>query len=117
MIVPNLYRNDPADSDLTVHSANLRHRLISQHAYQNWLARGATFGGALRDWLAAEKDVDEGAHHRAIQRRAFEIWQEKGCPSSSALADWLEAERDIAEEAEIAWCRASANRHRARLRT
>jgi hypothetical protein len=103
MIVPNLHCDDFTDSKLTGRSANLRHRLISQHAYQKWLSRGAPFGLALRDWLAAEKDVDEGAHHRAIQCRAFEIWQVKGCPSTSTLADWLEAEREIGEEAEIAW--------------
>jgi hypothetical protein len=103
MIVPNFHCDDLTDLELNGRSAKLRQRLISQLAYQNWLARGAPIGSALRDWLDAEKDVDEGEHHRATRRRAFDIWQEKGCPSASALADWLEAERDIGEKAEIAW--------------
>jgi hypothetical protein len=43
---------------------NLRHRLISDVAYQRYVARGYADGYDLDDWLQAESDVD----HMLVRR-------------------------------------------------
>lgn len=86
----------------------LRHHLIQRRAYDNWRANGSPSGGALRDWLDAEQEVDASARHQSVQRRAYENWWSSGCPSATEIQDWLEAEKEIDLESRFdrnrAWC-------------
>ena len=46
-----------------------RRRLIQQKAYEIYLSRGASGGGEVEDWLAAEKVVDAELSARASDGR------------------------------------------------
>jgi len=39
-------------------SPELRHRMIAEAAYYNWLSRGYIHGEHLVDWLDAEAEID-----------------------------------------------------------
>lgn len=64
---------------------------IRLSAYYQYLARGATPGRALDDWLAAEQELED-----RIRRRAYFLYLARGRGPGRALDDWLQAEQELA---------------------
>jgi Protein of unknown function (DUF2934) len=48
----------PGPAERVAVSPGLRHRMIAEAAYFNWLSRGFIHGEHLADWLDAEAEID-----------------------------------------------------------
>jgi hypothetical protein len=61
------HASEPVPSDVAQDEANrhLRHRMVSDRAYQIYAQRGYVDGFALADWFQAEAEVDRLLSDRA----------------------------------------------------
>ena len=92
----------------------LRHQMIEEAAYFNWINRNRIIGDPLTDWVAAEAQIadrtaqgqlsdtiiDECLRRQVIEEKAYFRWIHRGLQFGDPWQDWYPAEAELVMVAE-----------------